>query len=599
MKLDGFEREDKVYRDYVAGLPPHLAAFAEPQHYHRYTPENHAVWRFIMRQLSSFFQTKAPESYQKGLDRASITIDRIPRIEEMVKSLQEIGWGAICVNGFIPPVAFMEYNANKILPISADMRTIQHLLYTPAPDIVHEAAGHAAIVADSEYTDFLQKVGEYGAKALSHEYDRSVYEAIRKLSIVKEHPRSTKGEIEKAQRELDQSICDRRKCPPSEAALISRFHWWTVEYGLLKRPQEEEIRLFGAGLLSSLGESRNCFDDRKVKKIKLDLSCLEKDYDITTEQPQLYYVESSKDLFPVLEELADQMAFRMGGTKSLHRAIECGCTATVVYDSGLQVSGVWSQCLKDGRGEGIYLATKGPTSLSYGNVELEGHGGNYHSQGFSSPLGKVKGLDRPLSHLNYRELESAGIVRGEKSTLEFESGIFVEGTLKDIVSREGKNILMTFSDCRVLDPKGELLFDPEWGMYDMAVGDEITSVFGGPADKRNYDFIKQKSEETLPEISYTSEEKNTFELYTRLRQVREGKADLEQLKAIYGEIQNAQPRWLLLIEIVEIIKRDFGSTPERASDLETQVLADLEKSKKEDPSLAPLIEMGLDLAAKG
>ena len=204
----------------------------------------------------------------------------------------------------------MEYNAHKMLPISSDMRSLKHLLYTPAPDIVHEAAGHAPIVVDPEYTDFLQKVGEYGAKALSNRYDKKVYGAMRKLSIVKEYPRSTEQEIQEAQRELDEAIVEQGRHPQSEANLVSRLHWWTVEYGLLKRP--EGMYIYGAGLLSSLGEVRNCLSDR-VKKIKLSIDCVETDYDITTEQPQLFYVESSKDLFPVLEELADRMAFRMGG----------------------------------------------------------------------------------------------------------------------------------------------------------------------------------------------------------------------------------------------------------------------------------------------
>ena len=100
------EQEDQRYQDYVSGLPPYLAAFAEPQHYGRYTPENQAVWRFIMRQLISFFKTKTPDIYERGLQRAAIPVERIPRIEEIIDSLQEIGWGAICVNGFIPPAAF-------------------------------------------------------------------------------------------------------------------------------------------------------------------------------------------------------------------------------------------------------------------------------------------------------------------------------------------------------------------------------------------------------------------------------------------------------------------------------------------------------------
>ena len=67
--------------------------------------------------------------------------------------LGKIGWGAVAVDGFIPPAAFMEFQAYKVLVIACDMRQMHHIEYTPAPDIVHEAAGHAPIIVDREYSD--------------------------------------------------------------------------------------------------------------------------------------------------------------------------------------------------------------------------------------------------------------------------------------------------------------------------------------------------------------------------------------------------------------------------------------------------------------
>ena len=595
-----FEQESIIYRDYIAGLPPYLAAFAEPQCYDRYTPENQAVWRFIMRQLTHFLKTRAPEAYEQGLKRSAIGVESIPRIEEMVDSLREIGWGAICVNGFIPPAAFMEYNANKILPISADMRTLKHLLYTPAPDIVHEAAGHAPIVADPEYTDFLQKVGEYGAKALSNKYDQRVYENIRKLSIVKEYPRSTEEEIRQATEGLEQAITERAKYPKSEASMMSRFHWWTVEYGLLKRP-EDRMRIYGAGLLSSLGEGCNCLVNDKVEKIKLSIDCVEVDYDITTPQPQLFYVESSKDLFPVLEELADRMAFRVGGTESLERAIECECMATVVYNTGIQMSGVWNKCLKDEKGQAFYIGTKGPTSLSYQDVELEGHGESYHSHGFSSPVGRLRGHTHSLAEMDYQQLESIGIVKGQKCRLEFVSGVIVEGVLQEIMSRNGLTILMSFVACQVRGPQGEVLFQPEWGVYDMAVGDSLPSVRGGPADKRNYDFINQKSDYQNLNIDYTEKERKIFELYRSIRKIRERQekyCELDELQRLYCSIKELAPdNWLLFSELAEILKRDESVHPgeQKFCELEQALMDDLKGLQKGNREEGHLIRLGLDL----
>ena len=103
--------------------------------------------------------------------------------------LGKIGWGAVAVDGFIPPAAFMEFQAYKVLVIACDMRQIHHIEYTPAPDIVHEAAGHAPIIVDREYSNYLQRFGEVGARAMQTRKDFELYEAIRHLSILKELPK--------------------------------------------------------------------------------------------------------------------------------------------------------------------------------------------------------------------------------------------------------------------------------------------------------------------------------------------------------------------------------------------------------------------------
>jgi phenylalanine-4-hydroxylase len=151
----------------VASLPKHLLQFAVDQRYDEYTPVDHAVWRFIMRQNVFFLREYAHKLYFQGLLDTGISFDRIPRIEEMNEILGKIGWGGVAVDGFIPPAAFMEFQAYRVLVIACDMRQINHIEYTPAPDIVHEAAGHAPIIVDSEYADYLQRLGEVGARAMA------------------------------------------------------------------------------------------------------------------------------------------------------------------------------------------------------------------------------------------------------------------------------------------------------------------------------------------------------------------------------------------------------------------------------------------------
>ncbi len=212
----------------VAALPKHLLQFAVDQRYDEYTPVDHAVWRFIMRQNTFFLKEYAHKVYFQGLLETGISFERIPRIQEMNDILGRIGWGAVAVDGFIPPAAFMEFQAYKVLVIACDMRQIHHIEYTPAPDIVHEAAGHAPIIVDQEYSRYLQRFGEVGAKAMQSKKDFELYEAIRHLSILKELPNPDPAELAAATKLVEER--QQNLGEPSEMALLSRLHWWTVEY---------------------------------------------------------------------------------------------------------------------------------------------------------------------------------------------------------------------------------------------------------------------------------------------------------------------------------------------------------------------------------
>ena len=178
--------------------------------------------------------------------------------------LKQFGWQAICVRGFIPPQVFMEFQSLRILPIAADMRSHNHLTYTPAPDIVHEAAGHSPMIADSDYAKYLKYYGKIAHKAIFSSEDYNLYVTIRNLSDIKENPQSTQADIKKSEDNLKNAI--EAISYISEAAYLSRINWWTVEYGLIGDINNPKI--YGAGLLSSIGESENCLKD-KVEKIPL------------------------------------------------------------------------------------------------------------------------------------------------------------------------------------------------------------------------------------------------------------------------------------------------------------------------------------------
>src|SRR5210317_1352397 len=141
-------------------LPKHLHKFIVKQPYNEYTAQNQAVWRYVMRMNIDYLSKVAHESYMEGLKHTGISVDRIPKMEGMNRILKEIGWAAVSVDGFIPPNAFMEFQAYNVLVIASDIRTIDHIEYTPAPDIIHEAAGHAPIISNPEYAEYLRRFGE-------------------------------------------------------------------------------------------------------------------------------------------------------------------------------------------------------------------------------------------------------------------------------------------------------------------------------------------------------------------------------------------------------------------------------------------------------
>jgi phenylalanine-4-hydroxylase len=212
-------------------LPKHLKQFIKPQNYNDYSPIDQAVWRYVMKRLVSYLKTVAHESYLEGLEKTGISLDEIPSMYGMNRILKDIGWAAVAVDGFIPPNAFMEFQAYKVLVIASDIRQLENIEYTPAPDIIHESAGHAPIIANPDYAEYLRRLGDIGSKAILSKHDIDMYEAIRKLSILKEAKGTPQSEIDDAEERILE--LQDQKVELSEMAKIKNLQWWTVEYGLI------------------------------------------------------------------------------------------------------------------------------------------------------------------------------------------------------------------------------------------------------------------------------------------------------------------------------------------------------------------------------
>jgi phenylalanine-4-hydroxylase len=371
---------------------------------------------------------------------------------------------------------------------------------------------------------------------------------------------------------------------------LARLHWWTVEYGLVGDP--DDYRIFGAGLLSSLGESVNCLDDERVKKVRLTVDAIDCPYDITREQPQLFVTRSCRHLSQVLEEFGRQMCVNKGGAVSVRKAIAAETVNTAVTNAGVEISGRFTRMIEDAVGNATYVQTTGPTQLAYRGEELAGHGIAYHAAGFGSPVGRLQAMERCLSSYTVDELKQHGIDVGKQVCLEFLSGVTVRGLLVDVLRREQKNLLFSFEQCTVTTRTGELLFEPAWGAYDMAVGDSIVSVFGGSADRQRFPMYPAPSSQATMSTQYDEITTARFALYARVRELRgAGEKNQASIVRLLDDVQAQAPdEWLVLFEAVELAQCSGLPATQYAPSVER--LRHL--SRSDDEQASRLIKYGLD-----
>ncbi len=564
-------------------LPAHLKQFIKPQDYSEYSAINQAVWRYVMRKNVDYLSKVAHSSYLEGLKQTGISIDHIPNMYGMNRILQEIGWAAVAVDGFIPPAAFMEFQAFNVLVIASDIRQIDHIEYTPAPDIIHEGAGHAPIIANPEYAEYLRRFGEIGCKAISNAKDYEIYEAIRHLSIIKEAEDTSEDEIKKAEDKVE--YLQNNMGEPSEMAQIRNLHWWTVEYGLIGTVKDPKI--YGAGLLSSIGESAWCMTD-EVKKRPYSIEAAKQEFDITKPQPQLYVTPDFAHLSSVLEEFANTMALRRGGLEGIKKLINSKNIGTIELSTGLQISGNFTNVIEH-ENDPVYFQTTGETALSYRNKELVGHGTHNHAEGFGSPIGKLLGINLAIEDMSPRDLKAYDIYEGEKITFEFAGGIKVAGRIiTGTRNLQGKIILISLKDCTVTHNE-TILFQPEWGNYDMAVGKEIVSAFAGPADALSFDLITHKPSSTTIKSKKNSEKLELETLYESVRNIRDGENAKFSLQAAFDLVKKYHSQdWLLAVEIYELV---IHHDPKLSQEIKTYLL----EVRNKRPEVSHLIDGGVEL----
>ena len=565
-------------------IKPHLQKYVVDQNYKKYTTEDQAIWRYIMKRITSNLSLYGCKGSLSGMKKTGITFDCIPYIKDIDQKLQKYGWRAVPVSGFIPPIAFMEFQLNQILPIASDLRTLQHIYYTPAPDIVHESVGHIPFLIDPVFSQFLKQYAQTVKKAIFNKEDIDQYEAIRKLSDLKECPQSTTQQIQEAEVQLKQIT--EKKVQVSESSALSRFIWWTSEYGLVR--EGSDIKIFGAGLISSLGETKYSMSS-EVKKIPLTEDCLNYDYDITRFQPQLFVAKSFQHLLEVLDKISNNLSWKQGGWNGVQKAISSQTINTIELDSGLQISGAM-ESQKSQEQDVYFLKFKGPCQLSYKNKELPRHGTKTHSQGYSTPLGLLKNSSKPLHEWTEQELIKLGIKKEHKVHLVFASGVELKGELVRELRENGKLLVLTFKNCLV-QQRDHILFEPAWGEFDLGIGQSVVSVFSGPADKQSYGNTEDQFQpsQIAPRV-YTQKEKEIFKIYKDVGELKSSENALkkEKIQKILNQIKaHPDALWLVGLELLE--------QSQEFQDIKNQIVIYLESLEKKDSSLSTYLQDGISL----
>jgi phenylalanine-4-hydroxylase len=537
-------------------VPPHLRRFVVEQDYAAYSAVDQAVWRFVLLQMRARLADTAHPAYRDGLAATGLSVDRIPSVGEMNERLSRFGWGAVCVDGFIPPRAFQEFQARGLLPIAADMRTHEHLVYTPAPDIIHEAAGHAPILTDQAYASYLRRIGEIGKRAFTVPEEERVFQAVYSLSEVKEDPAQTPESVGRVERELTEALAAVGQ--PSEAAWLSRLYWWTAEYGLVGTP--EDYRLYGAGLLSSLWESYTCHSP-DVRKLPLDASCIEVSYDITRTQPQLFVAKDFEQLHAVLDRVTRKLACEIGGAVAIERAILSRELASLRFASGAWVIGVLTEA-GPSPFEPAWLRLEGPVAFGWDGVLLEGVPRVPEHWVVTGRLAGGESL---------REVSDAALERLKDSVsarhhLLFGNGAGVEGRLaRTIRDEQGRRLMLHFHDVRLTLPGRGVVDLPEY--YLVATGDFVGAEAGAVDSKYHSDTTF--SGVRVPKPRALSEEQAAL---LALYEAGERSTSRDELARVRSQLEAQYPtEWLLRWNLLESALRRTDS-----NDLVTDLRSELE-----------------------
>jgi phenylalanine-4-hydroxylase len=229
--------------------PPEAAAdWTIPQAWERYSAAEHAVWDELFARQSALLSGRAAPEFLAGLDILHLSRPGIPNFEELNEKLgRTTGWSVVAVPGLVPDDVFFEHLANRRFVAGRFIRRADQLDYLQEPDIFHDVFGHVPMLAHPVFADYMQAYGEGGLRA-------KAFGAIDKLA---------------------------------------RLYWYTVEFGLIRNG--DALNIYGAGIVSSRGESMFALDDPSPNRIGFDMERVMRTRYRIDDYQQAYFVIDSFD----------------------------------------------------------------------------------------------------------------------------------------------------------------------------------------------------------------------------------------------------------------------------------------------------------------
>ena len=238
----------------IEAAPPPGAApdWTVPQAWDSYTPAEHAMWDRLFTRQSAMLPGRVAPAFLDGLDILRLSKSGIPDFAELSDRLMKAtGWQVVAVPGLVPENVFFDHLANRRFVAGRFIRTPEQLDYLQEPDIFHDVFGHVPLLAHPAFADYMQVYGQGGLRALEH------------------------GAIDR----------------------LARLYWYTVEFGLVRDPGGSDLQLYGAGIVSSYGESVFALDDPSPNRIGFDLQrVMRTRYRIDDYQQNYFVIDSFDDL---------------------------------------------------------------------------------------------------------------------------------------------------------------------------------------------------------------------------------------------------------------------------------------------------------------